>query len=167
MKALKYYDLDNDGGLDPKEFKQACEKLGILIPTQQDLMTLFGMYDTSGDGIIQYREFTSIVLGRTVGGQSARKGNDENQAADLVDRLRQKLKTRGAHGMIGLQRNFKIMDDNHSLSLDKYEFSKAMTDFMLGFNQSELSLLFNTFDANKNGVVEYDEFLRAIRGEMN
>jgi len=36
--------------------------------------------------------------------------------------------------MIGLQRNFKIMDDNHSLSLDKYEFSKAMTDFMLGFN---------------------------------
>lgn len=69
--------------------------------------------------------------------------------------------------MIGLQRNFKIMDDNHSLSLDKYEFSKAMTDFMLGFNQSELTMLFNAFDANKNGIVEYDEFLRTIRGEMN
>ena len=35
LKALKYYDLDNDGGLNPNEFKQACEKLGILIPTQQ------------------------------------------------------------------------------------------------------------------------------------
>jgi Ca2+-binding EF-hand superfamily protein len=26
------------------------------------------------------------------------------------------------------------MDDNHSMSLDKYEFTKAMTDYMLGFS---------------------------------
>jgi len=166
LKALKYYDLDNDGGLNPNEFKQACEKLGILIPTQQDLMTLFKIYDLSGDGIIQYKEFTSVVLGRSVP-QSARKGQAANPTDALMDRLRQKLKSRGAHGMIGLQRNFKIMDDNHSLSLDKYEFSKAMTDFMLGFNQTELNSLFEAFDTNRNGVIEYDEFLRQIRGPMN
>jgi Ca2+-binding EF-hand superfamily protein len=69
--------------------------------------------------------------------------------------------------MIGLARNFKIMDDNHSLNLDKYEFSKAMTDFMLGFSQSEMNALFSLFDSNKNGLIEYDEFLREIRGPMN
>jgi len=131
-------------------------------------MTLFKIYDVSNDGVIQYKEFTSVVLGRTVP-QSARKGGNQagNSSDALMDRLRQKLKSRGAHGMIGLQRNFKIMDDNHSLSLDKYEFSKAMTDFMLGFNQTELTQLFEAFDGNRNGIIEYDEFLRQIRGPMN
>jgi len=30
------------------------------------------------------------------------------------------------------------MDDNHSMSLDKYEFSKGMTDFGLGFSEGEI-----------------------------
>jgi hypothetical protein len=30
------------------------------------------------------------------------------------------------------------MDDNNSRSLDKYEFSKAMTDYMLGFTEGEI-----------------------------
>jgi Ca2+-binding EF-hand superfamily protein len=39
------------------------------------------------------------------------------------------LARRGARGMIGLQRIFKIMDDNNSNSLDIQEFWKAMNDF--------------------------------------
>lgn len=58
------------------------------------------------------------------------------------------------------------MDDNHSLSLDKYEFTKAMQDYMLGFSEAEIASLFRTFDLNRNGLVEYDEFLRTIRGPM-
>ena len=48
--------------------------------------------------------------------------------------LRDKLVSRGAKGFIGLKRQFKIMDDNGSNSLDKQEFTKAMNDYMLGFN---------------------------------
>ena len=59
------------------------------------------------------------------------------------------------------------MDDNHSMSLDKYEFSKGMNDFMLGFSEGEIGSLFRLFDSNRNGLIDYDEFLREIRGEMN
>lgn len=59
------------------------------------------------------------------------------------------------------------MDDNHSMSLDKFEFTKAMGDYALGFNEGELQQLFRYFDVNKNNLIEYDEFLRAIRGPMN
>ena len=59
------------------------------------------------------------------------------------------------------------MDDNHSMSLDKYEFTKAMQDYMLGFNEAEIASLFRTFDTDRSGLIEYDEFLRAIRGPMN
>jgi len=59
------------------------------------------------------------------------------------------------------------MDDNHSMSLDKYEFSKAMQDFMLGFSEGEIAALFRAFDYDHSGLVDYDEFLRTIRGPMN
>jgi Ca2+-binding EF-hand superfamily protein len=81
--------------------------------------------------------------------------------------LRAKLVTRGARGFIGLQRQFKIMDDNNSKSLDKYEFTKAMTDYMLGFTEGEIQKLFGYFDFDRSGLIEFDEFIRAIRGPMN
>ena len=59
------------------------------------------------------------------------------------------------------------MDDNHSMSLDKFEFSKAMQDYMLGFSEGEIAKLFNHFDYDRSGLIEYDEFLRTIRGPMS
>ena len=53
------------------------------------------------------------------------------------------------------------------MSLDKYEFTKAMQDYMLGFTDSEISILFKAFDLDGSGLIEYDEFLRVIRGPMN
>jgi Ca2+-binding EF-hand superfamily protein len=53
------------------------------------------------------------------------------------------------------------------MSLDKYEFSKAMADYMLGFTEGEIQTLFAYMDFDRSGLVEYDEFIRAIRGPMN
>ena len=55
------------------------------------------------------------------------------------------------------------MDDNNSRSLDMYEFTKAMKDYMLGFNDTEIKMLFNYFDIDRGGTVDYDEFLVGIR----
>ena len=35
MKAFKYFDLNNNGTVEPEEFAKAIEKIGIMIPTQQ------------------------------------------------------------------------------------------------------------------------------------
>ena len=51
------------------------------------------------------------------------------------------------------------MDDNRSQSLDEYEFTKGMKDYGLGFTNSEIKALFQAFDSNRNGEVEYNEFL--------
>ena len=59
------------------------------------------------------------------------------------------------------------MDDNNSRSLDTYEFNKAMKDYMLGFSDPELKTLFAYFDIDRGGSVDYDEFIRALRGPMN
>jgi calcyphosin len=129
------------------------------------LAVLFSLYDQDESGSICYREFCSEIFGFEVGG--TQPSHTTTNPDQLVDRLRQKLASRGARGIIGLQRQFKIMDDNHSMSLDRYEFAKAMADYALGFTENEIVNLFNYFDYNRTNLIEYDEFLRTVRGPMN
>ena len=59
------------------------------------------------------------------------------------------------------------MDDDNSKSLNKYEFGKAINDYMLGFPAAESATLFSYFDVDGSGTIDYNEFLRAIRGPIN
>lgn len=125
---------------------------------------LFSIYDRQGKGSIDYREFVAEIFGKDSGSATKKSSSSSDE---LLDRLRKKLASRGAHGIIGLQRQFRIMDDNHSMSLDKYEFTKAMQDYMLGFSEGEIASLFRVFDSDRSGLIEYNEFLRTVRGPMN
>ena len=81
--------------------------------------------------------------------------------------FRDKIKSRGARGIIGLSKTFKIMDDDNSKTINEYEFSKACRDFKVGISEENVPLVFTYFDTNRDGTLNYDEFLMAIRGEMN
>lgn len=85
----------------------------------------------------------------------------------MVDLFREKLKARGARGMVGIQRLFKIIDDDGSHTLNQSEFAKACKDFKIGITEENIPILFDYFDSNRDGVLNIDEFLMAIRGELN
>jgi hypothetical protein len=58
----------------------------------------------------------------------------------LQQTIKERLKARGANGIRGLQRAFKIMDDNDNKNLDRYEFSKALVEMGLNVNKMVRSL---------------------------
>lgn len=89
------------------------------------------------------------------------------QPDDLIKLFRDKIKARGARGIIGLQKLFAIMDDDGSKTISLYEFTKACKDFKVGVNEENVPLIFDIFDTNKDGTLNFDEFLMAIRGELN
>lgn len=84
-----------------------------------------------------------------------------------MDRFRSKLASRGARGLSGLARQFKIADDNNSQSLDLYELTKCCKDYRIEVTDEEMKALFNAFDRDGNGEIDYNELLRGIRGPMN
>jgi Ca2+-binding EF-hand superfamily protein len=51
--------------------------------------------------------------------------------------FREKLASRGARGILGMQRIFKIMDDNNNGSLEIQEFWKAVCDFRIQISPEE------------------------------
>mmetsp|Transcript_21587 Transcript_21587/g.15820 ORF Transcript_21587/g.15820 Transcript_21587/m.15820 type:complete len:117 (-) Transcript_21587:299-649(-) len=81
--------------------------------------------------------------------------------------FRDKLASRGARGILGMQRIFKIMDDNGNGVLEIEEFWKAICDFRIQMSPEEARRLFDLFDINGDGNVDYDELMRSVVGEMN
>lgn len=79
-----------------------------------------------------------------------------------MDRLRRELKSKGANGMLGLMRQFKLADDDGSKALSQMEFARAIKSYGLDLTEPELVELFNQFDEDKGGYIEYQEFARQI-----
>lgn len=47
------------------------------------------------------------------------------------------------------------------------EFKKAIHDFRVGLSEKDTARLFVLFDRSRDGNIDYEEFLRGVRGEMN
>ena len=86
--------------------------------------------------------------------------------AFVVKKLKGELGRRGAKGMVGLGRKFKIMDDDGSKALDLSEFKKAMKEMNMGLNDVELRKLFEHFDQDRSGSIDYEEFVQGIRDPL-
>lgn len=59
------------------------------------------------------------------------------------------------------------MDDNGDKHLDKHEFEWGLRENGHILTPPDVEKLFKYFDRNQDGRVSYDEFLRAIRGDLN
>ena len=74
---------------------------------------------------------------------------------------------RGAHGIAGLSRKFRIADDDNSGTLNLAEFSKMSGEHTLGWTPEQTKLMFDHFDKDHSGTIVFDEFLVTIRGQLN
>ena len=100
----------------------------------------------------------------TVPGKKLISTGDESFGLGVTPmvRLRRELKAKGANGMLGLMRQFKLADDDGSKSLCHMEFAKAVKSYGLDLTEPELVELFNQFDDDKSGYIEYEEFARQV-----
>jgi Ca2+-binding EF-hand superfamily protein len=78
----------------------------------------------------------------------------------LMARIRQRIVERGAVGIKGLGRLFRIADDNANGKIDLVnELPKLMGDIGVILNKTELNELIRLLDKSGDGEISYDEFL--------
>ena len=93
--------------------------------------------------------------------------NKNNSIDSIMDVIRNKVKMRGIRCLISLENNFRALDDDNSQTIDFDAFEKSAQDFRFGISFEELQKLFEFFDKEGKGRIDYDEFIRIIRGQMS
>ncbi|VDK85497.1 unnamed protein product [Dibothriocephalus latus] len=86
---------------------------------------------------------------------------------DCIEKLRLQCLSRGGSGIMGLARQFKIMDDDGNRSLDFKEFMKGCGDFGLQISKDECQEIFNAIDKDQSRTLDFDEFLQALRPPLS
>lgn len=91
------------------------------------------------------------------GERNARREQQQNKKTafvsddELINRVRERIKARGARGILNLGKSFAIMDDDRSGFLDNAEFAKALKSYRISSDPLEIEAIFNTFDPDHNG----------------
>ncbi|EGR31608.1 hypothetical protein IMG5_105900, partial [Ichthyophthirius multifiliis] len=162
-----------------------------------DFVDIFNYYDLNGDGTLNYKEFISIIYDTNLGQrryspqkqqqqqqqqyqqqqQQQQQQNDIKRCNNLnlknsnyelsFQKFKQKLLQRGATGILGIGRQFRIIDDDNSKTLNFQEFRKSVRDFQVDLTEQQINEVFQYFDRDGNGTIDYDEFILSIRGPMN
>ena len=153
------------GGGHPGSFgqQQQQQRGGAPPPPQQQSQSLASIAAARRGSKTQ--SLAAVAAQKSMGGMGAGAGMSPMEG--ILLRLRADLKRRGAAGIIGLGRKFKIMDDDGSKTLCMEEFTKGMNECSLGLSPQEIAMLFRHFDRDGGGTIGYEEFLGGLRGVMN
>jgi Ca2+-binding EF-hand superfamily protein len=88
-------------------------------------------------------------------------------AETLISQVKQRLLERGAYGIRGLARVFQNMDENRNRILDPEDFKWGLINYGIVLSDDDVKTLVRHFDRNRDGYVNFDEFLTTLKGQMN
>ena len=183
LKNFKYFDEDNTNKCDAATFFQVISKVGVLNLSEEQLNQLFDLY-SNGQRYLNYKDFIGEVfnnesLKNKKGNQIEKEQvqnieqneNENEEEMDPIDELilkiRNRLSKRGLRNLIRMEGRFRELDENNEQELDLKSFGQICHEFDLGLNDDEIEELFVSFDKEERGMVNYDDFIRILRGELN
>ena len=164
VQIFHIYDSENTGEIDYKEFASELfankslskkKKLENEQPPQAEVP----QKNLTENEQLNYNEIQ--------GSATKKEYLNDNTVDGILNIIREKLSQRGVQGICSIARNFRIVDENNTQTIDFNEFKKACKTFNFGLDDNQLRIAFVAFDRDNTGEIDYDEFVRSIRGEMN
>lgn len=90
---------------------------------------------------------------------------ESSNPQEILEKVREQLKKRGARTIRGMGRVFRIFDDDGNRKIDQEEFYWGLKDMQVDITKREAGILLDSFDLDQDGSVNFDEFLIGIRGD--
>ena len=181
LKNFKYFDEDNTNKCDSETFFQVISKVGVLSLSEDELNQLFNYY-SKGQELLNYKDFIGEVFNneslknkKEAPPQKEPKENEEqneneeelDHIDELILRIRNTLSQKGLSNLIKLEGRCRELDENNEQELDLKMFTQLCQEFEFGLNNEEIEELFLSFDKEERGMINYDDFIRVLRGELN
>lgn len=160
------WDVTSRGMVSKYGFEQALIPLKLRIQPQV-LDAVFAKYH-AGNGYMDTNAFFDTVYGGERRVAAPQVSMKHPAVKTALDEFRQAIKRRGGlNGIRALGRSFRIYDVNDDNMLSPNELKSGLQNFGLQLPGPTVDLVIDAIDKNRDGKVDYNEFLRGVRGGMN
>eukprot|EP00331_Platyophrya_macrostoma_P029949 CAMPEP_0176456796 /NCGR_PEP_ID=MMETSP0127-20121128/31510_1 /TAXON_ID=938130 /ORGANISM="Platyophrya macrostoma, Strain WH" /LENGTH=527 /DNA_ID=CAMNT_0017846841 /DNA_START=40 /DNA_END=1623 /DNA_ORIENTATION=- len=164
-KTFKYFDLENKGVIDIKQFTKALEHFGCVF-TKFEIEALFKKYDKNNSGKLVYDEFSNLFAYMGAGTNPnvnpvftlSRAPPKDVLKANLED-----LQKRGVCGIQDLAVALRKADKNKTGKINRSSFTWAVKEVGLLMTKHDLDKLFNFLDKNFENTIDWNAYLDLLR----
>ncbi|CAM5086013.1 unnamed protein product [Eretmochelys imbricata] len=132
-EAFSLFDKDGDGSITTGELGTVMRSLGQN-PTEAELQDMVGELDTDGSGTVDFPDFLSLM---------ARKMRDMDSEEEIREA-------------------FRVFDEDEIGYISAAELRHVMTNLGEKLTDEEVDEMIKEADADGNGQVNYEEFVRMM-----
>ena len=186
IDLFRQFDDDSSGLLDASEFAKAMRELGLTDAPPEAIASVFASFDHDESGTIEYRELHAIMKRSlkdrpvlaplplrtahriTLSTKRVLKANanllgglDLDEAA--LHSLPGQIKGAMQASLVRVVDLFRQFDDDRDGRISFDEFGKAMGELGLDVLPKALRLLFDEWDPDTSGYIEYEELYTLLR----
>ena len=134
----------------------------------EEYQEIFDSYDVNGNGVIDKKEMEAVLekLGQPATLKQIQKVFDElgstNQQItfdEFIEFIKKYHLSKNKNSTDEIIGAFQVFDKNHNGVLSLSEFKHILMDLGQKFTEEEVNEIFNESDLNKNGNLDYKEFV--------
>ena len=92
--------------------------------------------------------------------------NNEQTTISALNKLKNIFYTKGSRFIFSFQRRLSLYDFNHSSMISLENFLYISSSFNFNISLEELELIFNFFDKEKKGSINYNNLIQTIIGKI-
>ena len=134
----------------------------------EEYQEIFDSYDVNGNGVIDKKEMEAVLerLGQPATSKQIQKVFDElgstNQQItfdEFIEFIKKYHLSKNKNSTDEIIGAFQVFDKNHNGVLSLSEFKHILMNLGQKFTEEEVNEIFNESDLNKNGNLDYKEFV--------
>lgn len=134
----------------------------------EEYQEIFDSYDVNGNGVIDKKEMEAVLerLGQPATSKQIQKIFDElgstNQQItfdEFIEFIKKYHLSKNKNSTDEIIGAFQVFDKNHNGVLSLSEFKHILMDLGQKFTEEEVNEIFNESDLNKDGNLDYREFV--------
>lgn len=138
-QLFELFDKDKDGLITKDELKMVLRDFGNI--DKKEIQTLYDQMGVKQDGNINFKQFSKCI--ETYYYKTDKQSEEEE-----------------------LKNSFKLFDKDKSGTIDVEELKKVLTSIGEKLSDKEVDVLFREADRNKDGHIQYSEFVKLFTKDM-
>ena len=166
-KILKLYDIKDTGGVTLAQFTKALTSIGCAFTEAETKELSLKFIKLGSINIEEISNYYSLIGSGSNLNFKPKFETTSLSPLEVIAKIKKQVISGGLYGVNSLGRSFRKADSTKSGKLCRKDFSLILQENAHSLSSMEIDKILNYFDGSNTGFIDYNEFMKEMRGELS